>query len=329
MLHTKRLHLLSALVLALSCSASNGRDRSYVSGNFFLTLDGVKCGFLKSVDGGSISAEVVAEPGSGAFVAKHLGKPRYGEFTLSFGLSMDKSFFEWIAQSWRGEAKPRTGAITALDYTLTPKSERRFENAIITSTTIPAMDGSSKEPAYMTVTISPATARNAPGTGTKADYATYGKDEQKVMLPSNFKLEIDGIDCSRVNRIESFTVGQSVGNDPKARETALASRRVNFPNLKLTLPDAASPAFLRWHESYVVEGNAAGGERNGMLTIFAPSQQGVLLRIKLYNVGICSLEADKAEANADQVKRVEVELYVERMELLFGEAAATAARVGA
>jgi hypothetical protein len=37
--------------------------RSYVAGNFQLVLDGVKCGFLKSVDGGAAVAEVISESG--------------------------------------------------------------------------------------------------------------------------------------------------------------------------------------------------------------------------------------------------------------------------
>lgn len=328
MLHTKRLHLLSVLVLILSCSAfAQPGGRSYVSGSFFLTLDGAKCGFVKSVAGGSISAEVVAEPGSGPFVPKHLGKPRYGEITLNCGFSLDKSFYEWVAQSWQVKAKPRAGSVVALDYTLTPTSERRFENAIITSTTIPAMDGSSKEPAYMVVTIAPGLLQNAPGSGSNAEYGSFGKTEQKVWLPSNFKLEIDDIDCSKISKIDSFTVGQSVGTDPKALESALSSRRINFPNLKLTVAEAGAQSFADWHKASVIEGK--GGERNGTLSLFAPSQQGVLMRIKFYNVGIFSMQPAKAEANADQIKRVEVELYVERMELLFGEAAGAPAKTGA
>ena len=36
--------------------------RSYVAGSFMLVLDGVKCGFVKSIDGGAVTAEVVTEP---------------------------------------------------------------------------------------------------------------------------------------------------------------------------------------------------------------------------------------------------------------------------
>jgi hypothetical protein len=41
-------------------------------------------GFIKSLDGGSISAEMINEPaGSNDFAKKHLGQPKYEEFTSS------------------------------------------------------------------------------------------------------------------------------------------------------------------------------------------------------------------------------------------------------
>ena len=55
--------------------------RSYVSGNFMFNLDGVKCGFVKSVEGGDVTAEVVEEKqGPDKFTKKHIGQPKYEDF---------------------------------------------------------------------------------------------------------------------------------------------------------------------------------------------------------------------------------------------------------
>ena len=63
--------------------------RSYVAGNFQLVLDGVKTGFLKSLDGGAAVAEVVSEPvGSSHLSKKHLGQISYKPFVVQFGMSM-------------------------------------------------------------------------------------------------------------------------------------------------------------------------------------------------------------------------------------------------
>jgi hypothetical protein len=76
MSHVKVPCLALVVILALSCSVGTGKDRSYVSGNYFVTLGGEKCGFVKSIDGGAVAAEVINEPpGSSFFVKKHIGRP--------------------------------------------------------------------------------------------------------------------------------------------------------------------------------------------------------------------------------------------------------------
>ena len=160
MSHGKVLCLASVVVLTLSCSAFASKgpagNRSYVSGNFFLSLDGAKAGFVKSVDGGDITADVINEAKNPSyFTKKHIGQPRYEEFEVQIGFSMTKIVYNWIRQSWSMGNQRMDGSITALDYQLNPVSERQFQKAIITETTIPAADGSSKEPAYITLKFTP------------------------------------------------------------------------------------------------------------------------------------------------------------------------------
>lgn len=324
MSHTKISWLALAVVLALSSSLLGMPDpqRSYVSGNFALTLDGVKCGFLKSVDGGAISAEVIQEPaGPSYFVKKHIGQPKYEDLTVQVGFSMSKPLYDWIAQSWKMNYTRKNGSIVAMDQSLTPKSERQFTQALLTETTIPAMDGSSKEPAYITLKFSPETIRLVPpSSGDKP--GEYGKNEQKMFLPSNFKFEIDGLDCSKVNKVESFTVKQSTVKDDigDARDYAKEPGKLEFPNLTITLAEIAAQPFVDWHRTFVIEGkNDESAEKSGSLTFLSPNREKVLGTIKFYNLGIFRIQPDKAEANADQIKRVQVEMYVERMEFLYGE----------
>ncbi len=320
MSHVKVPCLPVVVVLTLSCSvfASKGPARSYVSGNYFLTLDGVQCGFVKSVDGGAISAEVINEPaGPSYFVKKHIGQPKYQEFEVQVGFSMTKKIYEWIAASW-SMARPRAnGSVVALDYKLQPQSERQFFNALLTETTIPAMDGSSKEPAYMTVRFAPEVIRMVkPGSSAKAGYGEYGKNEQKIFLPSNFRLEIAGLDCTKVNKIDSFTVKQTSATDQigDKRDQLKEPGKLEFPNLKITLAEVTAQSWIDWHENFVIQGNnAEDKEKNGSLTFLSPNGKDELLTIRFFNIGIIRVQSDKAEANADQIKRVEVELYVERM----------------
>jgi hypothetical protein len=319
------------VVVMLSCSLVGAKaGRSYVPGNYFLILDGVKCGYVKSVEGGGIFAEVINEPaGPTYFVKKHIGQPKYEEFEVQVGFSMTKKVYEWIAQSW-SMSRPRVnGSIVVLDYQLQPVSERQFSGAILTETTIPAMDGSSKEPSYMTLKFAPEVIRAAKPSGSKADFGQYGKNEQKIWLPSAFKLQIDGLDCSRVNRIEPFTVKQVLvtDNSGATRDSAKAPSKLEFPNLKITLAESTAQSFVDWHESFVIKGNNdEKNEKNGSLTLLSPNGQEELVKIQFYNIGIFRMEPEKAEANADQIKRVQVEMYVERMTFAYvGKLLASAA----
>ena len=319
MSHVKMPCLVLGVVLILSCSAFGAQARSYASTNYFLTIDADQCGFPKSVEGGAITAEVINEPsGSNYFVKKHIGQPKYQDFQVQVGFDMSRKVGEWIAQSWSNGAPRVSGSFTTLDDKMQPVFERQFQSALITETTIPALDAASKEPAYLTVKFAPEVIRTSKPDG-KGDYGKYARNEQKMFLPSNFRLEIPGLDCSRVSRIESFAVRQTTVTDDigEARDYLRDPGKMEFPNLKITLAETTAQSWLDWHDDFVVKGNNDETfEKNGTLTLLAPDRQKVLAQIKFYNMGIYLVQADKSEANAEQLKRVQVELYVERMEFL-------------
>lgn len=310
--------LVIVVLLACCVGQTNAAERQFVTGNFVLTLGGVKCGFLKSVDGGGISAEVINEPaGSDFFVRKHIGQPKYEQFTLQFGFGMTSPIYNWIADSWNMNYERRNGAVIACDGDLQPKSQRDFTGALITETTIPACDGSSKEPSYMTVKFAPEyTAFVTPQSVVDTDGGP-SKLEQKIWLPANFRLEIEGLDCTRVNKIDSFTVKQTAVTDDigDARDYAKVPGKIEFPNLKITLAESTAESWKQWHDSFVIKGNNdEDAERDGSLIFLSPDRQRELARINFKNLGIFKLQPDKAEANADQIQRVTAELYCEKMD---------------
>jgi len=294
--------------------------RSYVSGNFFFELNDVKCGYLKSIDGGGISAEVINEPtGPTYFTKKHIGQPKYEDFTMQIGFSMTRAVYDWIAASWAMNYMRKDGLITALDYNMSPKSARRFARALITETTLPACDGASKEPAYMTVKFSPEEIRYEKP-GDKKFTGEYGKNEQKMWLPSNFRLAIDNLDCKKVNKIDSFTVKQTAVTDDigDARDMLKEPGKLEFPNLKISFAEVNAQNWIDWHEDFVIRGNNdEGREKTGSLTLLSPNRSDELCTVNFYNLGIFKITPDKSEANADQIKRVTAELYCERMEFQY------------
>jgi hypothetical protein len=290
--------------------------RSYVTGHFMMQLDGVKCGFLTSVDGGGVTAEVVNEAaGPDFFVKKHIGAPKYEDLVLQFRLPLELPVYDWIAASWKANYQRKNGSITAADYNFNAKQEREFFNALITETAIPACDAASKEPAYLSMTLAPELIRNRTASGKVGGPV---KAQQKAWLSSNFRLKIDGLDCTRVKKVDSFKVTQrTVGHEAREmRDYAREPGKLEFPNLRITISEAGAQSWIDWHENFVIEGKCSDAdEKHGSLELLAPNRQDLLLAIQFFNLGIFRLTPGRAQSGKNAQAEVVAELYCERMEL--------------
>jgi len=293
-------------------------SRSYVSERYSLVLEGVNCGFIRSAEGGNVTADVIKEPpGPSYFTRKHLGQLKYEDFELELGFQLEPSVFQWIASSWNGNYQRKDGAVIAADFNLNAQSQREFFNALITETTIPACDGSSKEPAYMTLKFAPEHTRYTKASG---KLKTELSKTAKLWAPSNFKLEIDGLDCTRVSKIESFTVRQAIVKDEigDLRDYAKEPGKLEFPNLIITLAENSAQSWYDFHESFVIKGNNdESHEKNGTLVLLSATMTAELARINFFNLGIFKLASEKSGPNTDQIKRIKAELYCERMEFVY------------
>lgn len=191
--------------------------RSYAVENFMLALDGVQCGYVKSVGGGDVYAEVVQEAaGPSFFFKKHIAGTKYEDFSVQIGFGMAQVVYDWISASWAANYQRKDGSIVAADYTLKAQSERQFFHALLTETTIPALDASWKEPAYLTIKFAPEFTKTVKG---KGRLGVPAKQQQKLFLPSNFRLELDGLDCTQVNGVRRAQprAGRGAPGDPAAR----------------------------------------------------------------------------------------------------------------
>ena len=292
--------------------------RAYSTGHFALELEGILIGLLKSVDGGAISADVVSEKQIDYFSKKHIANVKYEEFTAECGFTMSKAIYDWINKSWTGNAERKSGAVIAADFKYEAKARREFRDALLTEMTIPACDGSSKEPAYLTIKFAPEEITNKPGSGKLTLPSSKG---QKQWLPANFKLEIDGLDCTKVSKIDAFTVKQSVVTDPVGEERDYEKEpgKLEFPNLSILLSEASAQTWFDYFQNFVIQGNSGeANEKSGTLSFLDATRKETLAHIRFFNLGIFKLSDDKAEANSDQIKRVKAELYCERMEIKMG-----------
>src|SRR4051812_33399528 len=298
----------------LAAAAAVGA-RGFATTNFALELDGVLIGMLKKSEGGASVAEIVIEKVQDYFPKKHLANFKYDDFTLQIGFTMNKVVYDWINASWTGQAQHKNGAIHAGDAHQDEKSKRSFQSALITETTIPACDGSSKDAGYIELSFAPDSALTSPSSGKLPSVS--GK--QKQWLASNFRLEIDGLDCTKVSKIDAFTIKQSFVTNPigEQRDFQREPGKLEFPNLRVTLAAISGQTWATFFESFVLQGNSGDDkEKNGTLTFLDGNRTTELGKINFFNLGIFKLSDDTTSADrGDAIRRLVAELYCERMEL--------------
>lgn len=301
--------LASALPGSATAEPRQGvQARGYAAGRYFLALDGVQCGFVKSIEGGNITAEVISEPATtGGFANKRLGTARVEPFTIAADFSMAGKLFSWIAGATAGGGRRQDGVVIACDYDNNAKTQREFFEAIITEIGFPACDAASKDATFLTVVFQPQSVRFGKGSG-KVSWAPK-QGTQKLWVASNFRVEIDGLDCTKVNKIDAITIRQGVTQD------------LEIPNLKITFSEVSASTWVAWHENFVIKGNNDDGqEKSGRLVFLSPNLQTELASIVFHNLGIFRLADEKQEANAAAIKRMTAELYCEKMELSYNAA---------
>ena len=132
--------------------------------------------------------------------------------------------------------------------------------------TIPALDASSRDACLLTLKIAPEFTRmkkasgrvTVPGPGTGA----------RGWLASNFRLAIDGLDTTKVSRIEAFTVaGRSSRRAPATVGPPMVPGKLDVPDLDILLPEAAVASWSDWFDDFVIAGNNdETHEKSGTLT---------------------------------------------------------------
>jgi hypothetical protein len=293
--------------------------RGFPTGYFALRLGASNASeitLLSSSDGGSVYADVnsVFEMGL-HFARKHLGSPKYEAFAIPIGVAISQGLFDWVAGSWGQNPKAKDGAVLGVDTNFNIKSEAGFSGAFVVETGIPALDAASKQAGYLTVRFQPEFIQVKPGAGKLS--LMFAK--QKLWRTSNFRLQIDDLDCTKVSKIDAFTVTRRVTTVfSGSGGVALVPDKIEFPNLKITLSKAFAQTWFDWHEGFVVKGNNGDAfERDGTISFLSNDFKKELTRIELRHLGIIRLASDPKDGGS-QIARVMAELYCEEMVLRQG-----------
>ena len=269
------------------------------AGPHLLELKDVHCGVLKSVKGGDVYAEVIEDKQAKApYTPKRLGQNVQSPFVLEAGLDMSHELHDWIKNTWVQGQNPRwDGAI------VTGNDRVEFHNAILSEVTLPALDAGSKEPGYLKLTVVPTFTQRSRETG-KIDGSSGAR--QKKFVASNFRLEIPGLDCSHVVKVDALTVKQQYVRGSNGVDGGL----IEFPNLRVELAAGTRKKWDDFFEEFVVKRNCTEhDEKTGTLRLLSPNLQDALATITFHNLGIFKLVDSETNPN-----RVVAELYCVQME---------------
>jgi len=301
--------------------------RGYVAGKYGIELEGIVAGWVSSVEGGHATSDVVSEKvGSDHIVKKHIAGVKYEDITVNCGTGMSSKFYDWIKASFDHNYTRKDGAIITADYNYKEYTRLNFFKALITEIGFPALDAASKDAAKMSIKFSPEYTRMVAKAGSSIAGGTFKNDQsiQKKWLPSNFKLVIDKLDCTRVNKIEAITVKQKVVDNPtgELRDYEREPAHLEIPNLVVTLAESHSKEFYDWHEDFVIKGNNGDNmEKGGSLTYLTPDLKTELFTITFEHLGIFKLTPEKVEAGSENIRRVKAEMYCEDMKFQYKSSA--------
>jgi phage tail-like protein len=282
-----------------------------------LELGGTSTGFLQSVDGGGVRADVVSEeaPAGNAPAKKHLGRPKYEDLVIEVGMAMSSAFWDWVCAFLDAKAPRRDGTVIAADVDGKRLHAHEISDALITELRVPALDGASKDPGFLRMVVAPDATTVVPGDGGLVS-APHAK-KQKLWQTSNFRLRVGDLPCGRVSKIDSFTIKQGVKpSDDDRRQHRLEPTKLEIPNLLVTLSASDLQPWFEWYEEFVVAGKSGDdAELAGEIALLGPDGS-TLLELSLHHVGVSSLSLlGAAEGSNAAAGKFTVELYVESMSL--------------
>ena len=298
-----------------SSQAATSSYRGYGGSKFALSLDGIQAGPVNGVEGGTPTTDVVVEKlGSDNITHKHVAGLKYEDLSFTTGLD-SKPLNDWIAATLKGQHVRKNGSVIAADNTNRSVSELEFFNGIITGVTFPALDGASKDAASIAVSLAPEYTRAKAGSGAGAGFVPKSL---KKWTPANFRFDMTGLDGSHINHIDAITIAQKVTENQvgELRDYEKTPSSLEIPNVKLTMSEAYAGTWASWLDDFLVKGNNSNDkERDGSIVYLDYTRQTELGRLNLFGCGIVGLAPQKVPAGSEAIRRVQAELYCERMEL--------------
>jgi len=287
------------------------------AGRFQLEVDGATVGSLRHFSGLGMEADIAQNDMGPASVAKkHVANFKWAPGAAKVGLGMGKGMYEWIKASFAQTNVRRDGAFKVADANGKVQSSLNFNGGIMTSVTVPKMDGSSKEAGFFDIAFQAEQVQWALASG--EDISKVVARPGKAWVSSNFKLSLGNLPCARVAAVDAFTWRCELAADSVGvfREPTTQAAKVTVPDIRLTISAADFQPWAEAAKKWFVDGqHLEADEMKGRITLLDPTlnEANALGWIDLVNVGFKSFNPPEADTTTDHLMTFSVVLYVEQM----------------
>ncbi len=285
---------------------------------FEFSIDGWRnTAYIKSVEGGYPKLNTIEEQvGADNLFIKHGSTVEIEPISVEMGMQSGTEVLSWLQSSWRKEWCRQSGMITHGNFNKKALVEHHFSDALITEATFPTLDASSKEAAFLKFKIQPEAVELKAAAKSTVHQATSPK--QKMWSPNAFSFKLDGLNVSKVGKIDSFTVKQGV----KAlyvggqRYPQYEPTKITFPDLSVHISQIYAGDIMDWYQTFVMRGHRdPKQEKSGSIEFLAPDHKTVIYRINLTGVGIKGCVIERSTSSDANTKKIKFDLYVGKMDI--------------
>lgn len=294
------------------------KNTAFLRNNTALEIEGQFAGFLTTVDGGGVFADVITEViGQDLIQRKRPGPVRFEEIVIEIPVgSVEKTLASWISESLGKSAIQKNGAIIYADMNINEVKRLEFSGAFLSEIVLPDADpADGKNTALLTLRLTPQSTRLTGGKGKLAGPSA----KTKQILRSNFRFNVQGLEksCGRIAGVEPITVKRAILAQPPGQEGRVPTKvpgPLDCSLVRITLPESDAGAFYTWFDEMVIKGRP-NAERAGLLEWLDPAMKTVLASAQLGGLGIVRYEPDPSKANEQKIGMVEVDMYCETITL--------------
>ncbi|MEP6505872.1 MAG: hypothetical protein ABJD97_21240 [Betaproteobacteria bacterium] len=287
------------------------------AGRIELDIDGHPVSALRKFSGLDLEASIVSNDlGAGRYRKKHVADIDWTPAHVSVGLGMGQGMYDWIKASLDTGGGTRNGQLTLADINYKAQSLLTFTDATLTSFTVPALSGDSKDAGAFDLQFAVEQVRASAGDG--HDIRGQLGTPVQPWLGANFRVEIGALPCARVASIDAFTwtCVPASSSGGIFREPQAGTNIPTVPDLRLSISYADHDAWAQAAKAWFIDGShLESNEMAGRIVFLAPDMARELGSITLQNVGFRRFENVFSESGSDRIARFAVVLYVEKMTL--------------